>query len=309
MLKYLIIVILTGLSHALPVSAQSAFFGDTLQIHSIRAFPDLRSGNAEGLRLNLHFSLQYDEKRHQAKKPVLLGIRIIFFQPDGKIVSAVPGTSYHVSDEGVAITGSEDMTWTNTKDLFMPYYAFSLPEGEHILRLKIFSYVKDSAVTEDPRLIFLKGPSETTVKIKKPGTRSFRIMVRELRVSPSNANGRAWDFSLFGSNEPDLMHRVVTKSKEHSDFRHTSSTVQDAFSAGWIDFSEPVIISVRDEITLNISDKDLLFDDVIGEISNTLDKWLEISAQKKPVSFGEVTSCLVELVEIRNDSVKPGDPQ
>ena len=279
--------------------AQRQSFSDTLVVHSLRAQTDIRSGNAVGLRLKLTFKLKYDHYRHGSEWPELFGIRAAFFKPDGSIVLAVPGSSYHASKEYIANTGSDDYLPISKKTLFLPYYALRLPAGFHRLHVRVYGFLRDTSVFEEPRIIPVTGMSGLTVSIHKPQTRSFRMVVRDLKVKPHNENGRAWDFGLLNTNEPDLMYRIRIKSAEHTDDRDVSTAIDDAFTGEWTLFSGPVIISSDDRITLSVFDQDVMYDDLIGEISHTLDEWKSISVSKQVLSFGLVLHCIVETEELK----------
>lgn len=284
--------------------AQETIYRDTVHLYSFKTQPDIRSGNVEGMNLNLQYRLVYDKDRHRTAKPLQLGIRVVFFHPDGRVISAVPGATNHASKERIAITGSEDFHWTGSRDLFMPYYALNLPPGTRPVRMKVYAYVKDTAVTEDPRIIFVTGASQTGVTITKPPVRIFRMIVREIRVSPRNAKGRPWDFGILKTNDPDLIYRISMNSKNHSDNRFASTTVDDAVSGSWSVDSGPVTISVADRITLGVYDKDAMFDDLIGRLTHPLDEWVRIGKSGKPVVFGLVTHCLIEAEEMTGDKKK-----
>ncbi len=295
---FLSIFLMSGCITMHGVYSQSADFRDTLTVQSFRVTPDIRSDQVEGIRLAIKYNLVYDVAGHKAKRPLILGIRADFYHPDGLPIHAASGTSFHVSPEGFAVTVLEDMSWPKQDVLFMPYYALDLPAGENSIRVKLTAFLKDTAVIEDNRNITVRGIQESTVNIRKPNTRSFRMMVRELRVNPRNAKGNHWDFGFLSPNDPDLQSRIVLKSKEHSDDVHISSSVEDALSAAWIDFSNPITISINDKITLVIYDKDLFFHDLIGEVSFTLDEWIKIGNAKQSIKFGFVSSCVIDIEEI-----------
>lgn len=299
-------MMLTGMFYSVARS-QTSEFRDTIIIQTLKVMPDIRSDNVEGVRLSFRFNLIYNEKMHARKKPAVLGIRAFFFSENGAPVRAISGTAYHKSDDGLAVSGLDEMNWTNQKNLFLPYYALDLPAGRHSLVLRISAWVKDTSVTEDSRPIAVRGMLESAFQINKPQTRTFRLRLRELRVHATNAKGNYWDFGLFSSNEPDLQHRVVLRSKEHADNVHISSTVEDALSAAWPDFSEPLTISRNDKITLCIYDKDLFFHDLIGAISYGLDEWLRIGAQNAPIYFDRVNTCIIEIEEPMPDTRPPDD--
>ncbi len=293
-----IIVLLVILLNGRLLNAQETNYRDTLRVYSIRPLSDIRSGQAEGARLTVHFNLIYNEARHNSKKPVMLEFQALFLTADGSPVRASQGTVYHISREGYAVTGINDMQWSNKKDLFIPYYALELPPGRHSLNVSLSCSVKDTAVTQESRPVPVTGMTQVTIQINKPRTRMFRMYVRELRVNPLNAKGRPWDSGFFSSTDPDLQYRIELRSKEHTDNTHMSSTVQDALSAGWIDFADPVTVSLNDRITLSVYDKDIFFHDPIGEISYSPDDWLRTGSSGQPISFGQVTSCIVVIEEI-----------
>lgn len=279
--------------------AQRQSFKDTLFVHSLRAQTDIRSGNAVGLRLNLTFKLKYDQIRHGSDWPELFGIRAAFFKPDGSVVLAVPGMSYHASKEYFANTGSDDYLPINKKTLFLPYYVLRLPEGFHRLQVRVYGFLRDTSVFEEPRVIPVIGISRLNLSINKPKTRSFRMVVRDIKVKPHNENGRAWDFGLLNTNEPDLMYRIRIKSAEHTDDRDVSPVIDDALSGRWNLFSGPVVITSDDRISLSVFDQDVMYDDLIGEVTHTLDEWKSISVSKQVLSFGLVLHCIVETEELK----------
>jgi hypothetical protein len=271
---------------------------DTCYISNTRITPNVKSKGILGLKIEFVSNLIYDP-RHKSQEPNYLILEVALLNEAGKPLPAHgDGSSFNLKGfagaEKTELSASVRQKVSRT--FFIPYYCLDLPAGSAKLQCTVRVSLKDSSLLEKPRMIAVKGVNLQTVSIDKPGTTKLRMLCSGVRVSATD-HGKSWDFGLTGL--PDPVFKVILDNAVQPDFVYTSTEMQNALSAAWIDYSTVFFVSDGDPITLGIYDKDTLIDDLIGKETHTVDEWLEISKTSKELVFGQVTYCTVKVEKMK----------
>lgn len=89
----------------------------------------------------------------------------------------------------------------------------------------------------------------------------------QVQVSETKPNGKRWDFGLGSISKPDLVLKVYLGQEELI----TTKKCKDAFSCVF-KRSVPLLVSGSQDLSVTIIDRDLKRDDVIDQLTITLDE-------------------------------------
>ncbi|PLX11279.1 MAG: hypothetical protein C0594_03875 [Marinilabiliales bacterium] len=285
-----IISVLFSLLWILPLYAQENT--EFLKIDKVKISKKILSKNISGIKLELTSKLVYDKSKYKLEKPKNASIKLYLRKPDGDTIQAIKASSNYKDYNGY-FAASKSITTIKT-EVFIPYYALKLSEGEHKLEYCLSAFVRDTSINQPQREISVKGEQTGEILIQKPPVENFKLVVRGVRVTKKDFKNKEWDWGLSGK-EPDIKIKVLLINDYLADIVFSSTTMKNSFSAAWIDYSEPITISKGDKITIGVYDDDIMFDDKMGTITHSLPEFLKIANNIEELSFNLVTFFLLDI--------------
>lgn len=139
---------------------------------------------------------------------------------------------------------------------FIPYAALKLPEGKQSIRVKFELNGKDGFNNT-----YKQSAQSADIAFMKPTTKVFECALDSLVVKHFNAQGQAWDHSVFGADAPDLDFSIVMGDLEVGNI-HKGNSFYIAFPDKPRIFR--FLISENDEVTIFLKDTDDVIHDPIA---------------------------------------------
>lgn len=261
---------------------------------------DVVRGNIHGAELTVFFKKRFSTRKSESLYQSY-HFAMLVMDENGKAIQAVNSSSKYDRDGTVvseSSTNDLDILQTGLGRFFIPYYALGLNEGVHKLKIKLEVARFDSVKGKfDTHKVVVLGPAEKLIQINKPKTRTLKLYCSGVRVQDHNAKGNSWDFG--GPGLPDLVYRVLLESDAATDRLYSSTEMQNATSAAWINYTGPITISEGDKITIGIYDNDTLYDDLIGTKDFTFEEILAAGTAGKELHFGLVEFCTLKVQELK----------
>jgi hypothetical protein len=158
--------------------------------------------------------------------------------------------------------------------VFIPYAALKLPALTSYTATVKAALISTAGIT-DKQIQLME---QSNIDFYKPETLTATVYVDSIEVTTLDGKGRAWDYSFFGKDYPDigvtifLADNILWDKHANNKFLFVLNPSEKSFS-----FS----ISKNDKITVLVEDKDLLISDLIEQFEcATTDK---IQGQWYPV--------------------------
>ncbi len=139
---------------------------------------------------------------------------------------------------------------------FIPYSALFLSEGKQNC---VFSF--DLNGKDGFNAVYRQNSSSAPLSFVKPPVKVFECSLDSLVVKPFNAQGQAWDHSVFGTDAPDLDFSILLGDLEVGNI-HKGNNYAILFPERPRVFR--FLISENDEVTLILKDTDDAFHDPIA---------------------------------------------
>lgn len=139
---------------------------------------------------------------------------------------------------------------------FIPYAALKLPEGTQSIRVKYDLSGKDGF-----NAVYKQSTQSPDISFRKPVCKVFECSLDSLVIKPFNAQGQAWDHSVFGTDAPDLDFSIIMGDLEVGNIHKGNSY--------YISFPDKprvfrFLISENDEVTITLKDTDDVIHDPIA---------------------------------------------
>lgn len=285
--KYQILIIIILLS----INSFAINSKDSINIKTINVIPDKFSNNIYGAEIEINAILKYYNEIKKTKSPSSIIYRITVFDENQKPIIATGSTTFKKSDNQVAIS-QEFLNERSSFNIFLPYYCMKLEQGQHKISISIKAFVRDTSITDKPREIFCIGVTQKKLTINKPLTKTFKLLVQGVKITSLDRKGSSWDWT---GGMADIFYNISLISSNNSDIIFNSSTVKNAQTAAWMDYSEYITISENDKITIGIFDEDTMFHDKIGQKNFTYNELLNISDSETELSFDQVTFMILKV--------------
>ena len=151
------------------------------------------------------------------------------------------------------------------KSIFIPYAALKLSEGTHTITV-----IAELTGTDGTGAKHHQKVEKAATTFNKPATQTATFNIDYIEVNTLNAKGKAWDYSIFRTDAPDvgvilnLANTIVWKN-------HVNDTYM--FAVGPKSQNIIFTISKGDIITLDVNDIDVMFHDYVANLTfSTKDK-------------------------------------
>lgn len=182
--------------------------------------------------------------------------------------------------------------------LFIPYYAISLPPGEHTLTVQP---VVKKALQDQTRQIALSYEGQSTVVLEQPELVKVQIKVTNVEAESSNLDGKSWDENLgIGKDEaklPDLKWRLLFETTTDKDEAFTSVEVENSLKAAWSEPSPVFYMAPEDKVAFEVLDADGIGqENRIGKRFFTLTELQETTDTALALSFDRVRGLSLQLL-------------
>lgn len=139
---------------------------------------------------------------------------------------------------------------------FIPYASLKLPNGRQSIQVKYELNGKDGFNAS-----YKQSTQSPDVTFMKPVTKIFECSLDSLVIKPFNAQGQAWDHSVFGTDAPDLDFSIIMGDLEVGNI-HKGNSYYIAFPDKPRVFR--FLISENDEVSIVLKDSDDVFHDPIA---------------------------------------------
>ncbi|WP_300662884.1 hypothetical protein [Fluviicola sp.] len=139
---------------------------------------------------------------------------------------------------------------------FIPYSALFLPEGKQSCA---FSF--DLSGKDGFNAVYRQNSFSAPLSFVKPPVKIFECSLDSLVIKPFNAQGQAWDHSVFGTDAPDLDFTILVGDLEVGTI-HKGNSYSISFPERPRVFR--FLISENDEVALILKDTDDAFHDPIA---------------------------------------------
>lgn len=170
---------------------------------------------------------------------------------------------------------------------FIPYAVLKLNEGNQDIDIKAEITGKDAVDFFHHQKV-----EKNAITFNKPKTKTFTLNIDYIEVNTMNAQGQAWDYSIFRTDAPDIQVLVLV-----GNISVWKKSVTDTYMFAVGPYSKNIsfIISENDKVEIYIQDIDLIFHDYIAN-------WNFTTSDKKPGTLytynkakGNIKSCNVNF--------------
>ena len=236
-------------------------------IQSVTVETDYTLEGTKGINITYRYNfLSLEEEHHNDTilKNSIFKIKTSVSENDEVIE---PANGYKsVTDENgdleftITLMGSEIEASKFDKNVsqFIPYASLKLNEGVHTISVNAEITGKDATGFLHQQKI-----AKTNIEFKKPATKNFTLNIDFIEVSTLNTNGKAWDYSLFKTDAPDVgVNILVGNTSVYKN--HVNDTYM--FAVGPNSKNIQFTISENDKVAILVQDIDVMFDDFIAKL-------------------------------------------
>jgi len=236
-------------------------------IQSVTVETDYTLDGTKGINITYRYNfLSLEEEHHNDTilKNSIFKIKTSVSENDEVIE---PANGYKsVTDENgdleftITLMGSEIEASKFDKNVsqFIPYASLKLNEGVHTISVNAEITGKDAIGFLHQQKI-----AKTNVEFKKPATRNFTFNIDYIEINTLNTNGKAWDYSLFKTDAPDVgVNVLVGNTSVYKN--HVNDTYM--FAVGPNSKNIQFTISENDKVAILVQDIDVMFDDFIAKL-------------------------------------------
>ena len=236
-------------------------------IQSVTVETDYTLEGTKGINITYRYNfLSLEEEHHNDTilKNSIFKIKTSVSENDEVIE---PANGYKsVTDENgdleftITLMGSEIEASKFDKNVsqFIPYASLKLNEGVHTISVNAEITGKDAIGFLHQQKI-----AKPNIEFKKPPTKIFTLNIDFIEVSTLNTNGKAWDYSLFKTDAPDVgVNILVGNTSVYKN--HVNDTYM--FAVGPNSKNIQFTISENDKVAILVQDIDVMFDDFIAKL-------------------------------------------
>lgn len=266
---------------------------DSIIIKSINVENNVQSQNVTGSLVTINSTFFYDTTLYHTSKPQKIVYELLLFDKNKQPIKTVESTKFKSSNGQFKISIPR-FDYKENLSVFIPYYALDIPQGNNVLALTLSVYAMDTSITQSRRKIKCEGKIAKAFTINKPATKTFKIRVNGVKISDTDKKGKAWDWT---GGLADIFYSIEFNNKYNNDILFSSTTVKNATSAAWLDYSNTITMTEGDKISISLYDEDTMFDDNIGTKNFSYDELLKAAMEKTEMSFEKVNYCVIDVVK------------
>ncbi|AEA45310.1 hypothetical protein [Fluviicola taffensis] len=250
--------------------AETSLFAQNTQtnlIQNVQVQHDVVENGVKGIKVTTNIDLKPFQKKYNtdsllniALKTAKLSVTLTMLKDSSSVKSAYGYSFLMGKKECIEIKKQISLGTIEIDNSdcisFIPYAALKLTEGQQTISIQADLSGKDGFNATYKQRAF-----STPVSFVKPATRLFELSLDSIQVKSFNAQGQAWDHSLFGADAPDLDFSIKMGNMEVGNI-HKGNSYFISFPQKPRVFQ--FLVSENDEITVFLTDMDDVFHDQIA---------------------------------------------